>query len=435
MIATKHSVEELISQSNLVVINEDTHTRLPYNDEDSPSSPDITLVTEDICLNTSWKTLNKRLSDHLPIVTQLAIELESSGRPHKHKRLINFRKADWKGFSTKLEELVEKLPKFSTVEQGEKGLRNAVQDAARSTIPKGRHHVSTPCLPAEIRKLIDKRDSTASSLEATNLNKEIQNAIQKDRAEKWMEFVEENSSLRTGNIWRALGKFTGKRKPQKNVALKFADQTVTAPTKIANRLNRFLAKSFPLKTSPATRKTKRLAAKIKMLEEVNIDPKTVKAAIKEMRNSKAIGPDSMATIHLKHFGPKALQLLSNVIAHSFSTGRMPMVWKTANVTPLQKPNKPAENPDSYRPVSILSPVARLAERLLLTEVKDATNLPQQQHGFRTGHSTVTAVSTLTEDIIHGFNSKRPPIRTVAVALDLKKAFDTVNIDQLIQLIL
>ena len=154
-----------------------------------------------------------------------------------------------------------------------------------------------------------------------------------------------------------------------------------------------------------------------------------------MRNSKAIGPDSMATIHLKHFGPKALQLLSNVIAHSFSTGRMPMVWKTANVTPLQKPNKPAENPDSYRPVSILSPVARLAERLLLTEVKDSTNLPQQQHGFRTGHSTVTAVSTLTEDIIHGFNSKRPPIRTVAVALDLKKAFDTVNIDQLIKLIL
>ena len=59
-----------------------------------------------------------------------------------------------------------------------------------------------------------------------------------------------------------------------------ADQTVTAPTKIANRLNRFLAKSFPLKTSPATRKTKRLAAKIKMLEVVNLDPKTVKAATK-----------------------------------------------------------------------------------------------------------------------------------------------------------
>ena len=80
-------------------------------------------------------------------------------------------------------------------------------------------------------------------------------------------------------------------------------------------------------------------------------------------------------------------------------------------------------------------MARIAERVLMPEIQQATDLPEQQHSFRKGHSTVTAVSTLVEDVIDGFNEKRLPRRTIAVALDLKKAFDTVNLDQLIELIL
>ena len=41
---------------------------------------------------------------------------------------------------------------------------------------------------------------------------------------------------------------------------------------------------------------------------------------------------------------------------------------------------------------------------------------------------------MTEDIINGFNSNNHK-RTVANALNLERAFDTVNIDQLIQLII
>ena len=43
---------------------------------------------------------------------------------------------------------------------------------------------------------------------------------------------------------------------------------------------------------------------------------------------------------------------------------------------------------------------------------------------------MTALHRLTEHITKGFNDKRPPLRTVTIALDMSKAFDTVNLHTL-----
>ena len=305
----------------------------------------------------------------------------------------------------------------SSVEELEEFLRKAVKKAAKSSIPHGRHHEETPCLPMTVRKMIEERDLISNQAQISELNKKIQNEVRKFRSDRWMQFVEENSRLTTGKIWKALGRITGKRSPQANVALKFDGKAVTKPQKAANKLNRFLVTSCKHETSRKTRQLKRKASKIVATGEVLVSINEVHDAIKKMSNSRAIGPDEMASVHLKHFGPEALSFLAFLIQRSFSTPRIPSNWKNAKVTPLQKPGKPADSPDSYRPISILSPVARIAERVLLPEIQQATDLPEQQHGFRKGHSTVTAVSTLVEDVIDGFNEKRPPRRTIAVALD------------------
>ena len=49
-----------------------------------------------------------------------------------------------------------------------------------------------------------------------------------------------------------------------------------------------------------------------------------------------------------------------------------------------------------------------------------------QHGFKTKHSTTTALHQLTNHITTGFNQKKPPHRTITIALDMSQAFDTVN---------
>src|SRR5579872_865454 len=47
------------------------------------------------------------------------------------------------------------------------------------------------------------------------------------------------------------------------------------------------------------------------------------------------------------------------------------------------------------------------------------------------HSTVTALHKITNTIAKGFNEPQPPSCTVLVSLDMSKAFDTVNINKLI----
>ena len=65
------------------------------------------------------------------------------------------------------------------------------------------------------------------------------------------------------------------------------------------------------------------------------------------------------------------------------------------------------------------------------------NIPNTptQHGYKTQHSTVTAQHTLNNTVAKGFNQMAPPARTITVALDMSKAFDTINIHTLIRKLL
>ena len=62
------------------------------------------------------------------------------------------------------------------------------------------------------------------------------------------------------------------------------------------------------------------------------------------------------------------------------------------------------------------------------------NTPMQ-HGYKTQHSTLTALHTLNNTVAKGFNQMAPPTRTIIVALDMNNAFDTINTHTLIRKLL
>ena len=66
------------------------------------------------------------------------------------------------------------------------------------------------------------------------------------------------------------------------------------------------------------------------------------------------------------------------------------------------------------------------EALLLPIINAHLPPAMDQHGFRPKHATTSALLQLTTDIATGFNQKKPPHRTVSVAVDLTAAFDTVT---------
>nr|pir hypothetical protein C31C9.5 - Caenorhabditis elegans [Caenorhabditis elegans] len=120
--------------------------------------------------------------------------------------------------------------------------------------------------------------------------------------------------------------------------------------------------------------------------------------------------------------PSACSIEHNV---SLSTNIIPDKWKKANAIMIPKPKKDPAIASSYRPISLLSPIAKLLEKAILKRIKNSIESPAHQHGFKPEHSTTTAVIQVTNDIIGGLNMKNPPERAIMACLDLRAAFDKV----------
>ena len=111
---------------------------------------------------------------------------------------------------------------------------------------------------------------------------------------------------------------------------------------------------------------------------------------------------------------------------SISTGMFPYEWEASRVTPIFK-NGIKSNPDNYRPISIIPCVAKIFEKLIFDQLYgylDSNNLLHScQSGFRSFHSTLTALLEATND--WSMNIGNGLINGV-VFIDLKKAFDTIE---------
>ena len=83
--------------------------------------------------------------------------------------------------------------------------------------------------------------------------------------------------------------------------------------------------------------------------------------------------------------------------------------------------------NNYRPISIICSIAKVFEKLIYNQLSSYLNrnniLSPYQSGFRSNHSTSTALLKLTNDIFCASNDSK---LTGAIFIDLTKAFDLVD---------
>jgi hypothetical protein len=158
----------------------------------------------------------------------------------------------------------------------------------------------------------------------------------------------------------------------------------------------------------------------------------VKCKILLLKTRSAPGQDDITPTLLRHLSRKALTHLTTLFNHLLLKGHFPETWKRGKVIPIPKPNKPSTDPTSYRPISFLSTLGKLFERIVADQLTSFANqhnlLPHVQFGFRRKHSTVSQLARITDHITHGYNTHK---HTGMVLIDLEKAYDTVWIHGLL----
>ena len=131
----------------------------------------------------------------------------------------------------------------------------------------------------------------------------------------------------------------------------------------------------------------------------------------------------------------SVNVFAPVIAHmanlSFRECRFPAAFKTAQVLLLlKKPSLDKEQRSSYRPISNLTTVSKVIDRLVLARLRPhllaSPSFARLQ--YRRGHSTETALLHVMNSVYAAADEKKA---TVLVGLDHSAAFDTINHDVLI----
>ena len=164
---------------------------------------------------------------------------------------------------------------------------------------------------------------------------------------------------------------------------------------------------------------------IPLLSNITITEEEVKDIIKIIPINKAVGPDSISHKMLKETINSVALPLSKLYNKSLIENCFPKVWKFANVLPLFKKDYPSLA-SNYRPVSLLSCVGKIMERIVFKNVYNhfhRNNLfYQYQAGFLPGHSTVYQLIEVYHNIVSSLDAGKS---MCMVFCDLSKAFDRV----------
>ena len=162
-----------------------------------------------------------------------------------------------------------------------------------------------------------------------------------------------------------------------------------------------------------------------VIEPNTFTPTEVESVLKSLKTGKAAGPDAINNRLLIELAQPLASPLCDLFNFSLLSGKVPDIWKIANVTPIHKKNDP-NDVSNYRPISLLSTIGKGIEKLVHKHVfnffRDNEILTALQSGFVEGDSTVNQLVDIYNTFCKAFDDGK---EVRAIFFDISKAFDTV----------
>lgn len=434
------------TNNNITILHTTDPTHFPVNN--------MTPTYVDILINKNVQDITKPISspaltsDHNPILFQI-----KNINKENHKQIItSYKSTDWKTFKQELDNNIKIKKNILSPHEIDDELRNFTNVLIRLKQKHTKQISINPYkdeLTDEIKDLIQKRNRMRKTHQDTRnpnikndlnrLNRTIKFKIQSLRNSHWNDKLKELSP-KDNTLWqmtKILKKpkqpiptlvhnnvtyYTDKQKANAIATVLETTQSNTTHSPLEPQVSSFI-KSFQYNHTSLDPKHK---------FKIQTSPREIKNIIKILPNNKSPGLDGLDNKILKNLTSKAIVQLMHIINAILITGHFPDQWKQSVIVPIPKNNKDLTNPNNYRPISLLSSLSKLAERVILLQIKSFERRNEvvidEQFGFRAGHSTSMQTARIACSIKDEFLKHKV---TSMCLLDIEKAFDTVWLDGLV----
>lgn len=384
--------------------------------------------------------------DHIPVKLSILATPTLTKRPP----CLFSAQTNWNKFRELLTSRIDNSIQINNREFLDKeaeSITSLIQEAAKISTPVARNNPNfyPKCtLPEDILKLIDRKKGAARRKKKTHfpadkthynqLNKVVTKRINAYRNEQFEKFIKNLSASEVNDysLWKATKNL--KRPFQASFPIKMSNgEWANSSQDKAHTIAAHLETVFQPNPGPSPEKEKELEAEAKNLEFLP-DEKIKKITYEDVFNEikyktkikKSPGYDLISAVVLKQLPPAALKKLTMIFNAVIKLKYIPLQWKKAEVIVLLKSGKPASTPSSYRPISLLPLICKLFEKLyikrLFSVVKKKKLLPDEQFGFRPGHSTIEQLHRISSYIEKALEEKQ---YCNVVFLDVAQAFDRV----------
>ena len=143
------------------------------------------------------------------------------------------------------------------------------------------------------------------------------------------------------------------------------------------------------------------------LHNISITPKMVRKVVMNLDLSKASGPDCIPVVVLKNCEPELSYILAELFNKCLKESCFRDCWKVSSVVPVFKNVGERSTAKNYRPVSLLSVVSKVFEKLVNNWIVDHLEkcglFSDFQYGFRSCRSTADLLTVVSDRIARAFN--------------------------------
>lgn len=386
-------------------------------------------------------------SDHLPVTFNLNLSTVFS---NNLAYIRCYDRANWQKYKHEIDHgidlvtLSSSLTNINSIDQTISGFTSIIENAQNSSVPTRVFSEKSEPLPFSIKRIINLRNclrrqwqrsrSDVLRIEINYLNRQIKTQISLMRANAFNKKLSEfkNNSRQLWNVTKFL-----KNGCNRLPALKDDNQRyLTTDNEKANEIGNAFCNAHKITHDAKSdiQTESHVASSIFNLGFLFPVPNTIKLIkpaeviriVSTLKSRKSPGNDNINNTLIKHLPKRAFVLLTYIFNACLRLGYFPNSWKLAKVIPIPKPGKDLSSSKNYRPISLLSGLSKIFERLLLSRISshNATKnlVANEQFGFRQGHSTNHQLLRLSRHIRDGFSAGKS---TGVITFDIEKAFDSV----------